>query len=125
VGARAASSFNAIAMRRTPTPEALSSKILRTTAASSGRFPLDGLAPPVAADHLVVPVAEHDASGHLSSPRLLARASYVRLPRLLPFQLVSKGRNTMSSFEVQPHADAGLGELFERVGDFDLFAPEP
>ena len=92
--------------------------------------------PPATAHDLTIPVAEHDASGDLAGPRLPRQGIVRALARLLPFQLVGKGRHAheqlvggrvkraLAVFEVQPHADAGLRELLERIGDLDLLAPE-
>src|SRR5439155_19659603 len=98
---------------------------------------LDVLAPPVTANDLAIPVTEHDAAGDLASARLSRQGIVRALPRLLPFELVGKSRHaheqlvggrvegTLAVFEVQPHADAGLGKLPERIGDRDLLPPEP
>lgn len=137
MGARAPSSFTD---RNAPNADAGGTQL--EDPADHGGFlgrdlALDVLAPSVTADDLAVPIAEHDAASDLAGARLPRQSVVGALSRLLPFQLVGKGRHAheqlvgggveraLAVFEVEPHPDAGLGELLERVGDLDLLAPEP
>jgi len=85
---------------------------------------------------LDVVVAVRAPAHHVAGPRLAQHRVGRPLPRPLALHLVGEGGHghqellgggvdrALAVLEVQEHADTGLGELLQRVGDLDRLAAE-